>query len=336
MGAGIPDRACGAAPPLRFPACPRTHKPAEAASTFKGVTTDFSRLAEEGVVTVYVSEKRAQKITDVIDGVLDGTQILVPAPAQRLAGKLQFTLSWTFGRLGRPAMQPIQRRAADERSPPPRACTPALRRALIYLKSVPAAKPPIEIRLDVPARPPVLVWSDAVWEPKKADPAVGGFVVIVPGDTEDAPERIWYSYAPTPNRTLLSFVPRKRQYIGQLELLWAAVPYRTLPEVFAGRTVLHFIDNTSACTALVKGYSKAIDGGRIVNAFHAFNAGICADVWFEYVRSEANVADYPSRLALAKMLDAIRAAVPGNEPSFVESMIPDVSGRRGATRQERS
>lgn len=175
----------------------------------------------------YVSDRRAAKIGAIIDGVLSGEQPFSPELAQRLAGKLQFTLNWTFGRMGRPAMQPIQRRAADGRSPPPKSCTPAIRRALTYLKSVLVAKPPVEIRLDAPARPPVLVWSDAMWEPGKAEPAVGGFVVIVPGDTDASPERIWYSYAPVPNTTMLAFVPNKRQYIGQLELLWAV--YRTVP-----------------------------------------------------------------------------------------------------------
>ena len=30
-------------------------------------------------------------------------------------------------------------------------------------------------------------------------------------------------------------------------------------------------------------------------AFHAFNLGLRATAWFEYVRSEANIADMPSR-----------------------------------------
>ena len=32
-----------------------------------------------------------------------------------------------------------------------------------------------------------------------------------------------------------------------------------------------------------------------MNAFHAFNVGVRADVFFEYVRSKANPADLPSR-----------------------------------------
>ena len=37
------------------------------------------------------------------------------------------------------------------------------------------------------------------------------------------------------------------------------------------------------------------DSALIVQAIHATLAGLGADVWFEYVRTDANVADRPSR-----------------------------------------
>ena len=37
------------------------------------------------------------------------------------------------------------------------------------------------------------------------------------------------------------------------------------------------------------------DSAHIVQATHATLAGLDADVWFEYVRTDANVADAPSR-----------------------------------------
>ena len=94
---------------------------------------------------------------------------------------------------------------------------------------------------------------------------------------------------------LSSFLPDRRQYIGQLELLYAVAPYYSAPEVFSGRQVLHFVDNTSACAALVKGYARAVDSGMIVGAFHAYNVGLRAEVFFEYVRSKANIADLLTR-----------------------------------------
>ena len=67
-----------------------------------------------------------------------------------------------------------------------------------------------------------------------------------------------------------------------LELIWAVVPYLSLPRVLAGRQVIHFVHNTSAVAALVKGYSKATDSdsGYIVNAFHALNVGLRIQTYF--------------------------------------------------------
>ena len=67
--------------------------------------------------------------------------------------------------------------------------------------------------------------------------------------------------------------------------------------------MLHFIDNTAALAGLTKGYSRVVDSAHIVHAFHAWNVAIGAHVWFEYVRSEANPSDEPSRnLELAATL----------------------------------
>ena len=55
------------------------------------------------------------------------------------------------------------------------------------------------------------------------------------------------------------------------------------------------MDNSSAVAALVKGYSSKPDSAKILHAFWALVAGIGALPWFYYVRSEANVGDFPSR-----------------------------------------
>jgi hypothetical protein len=79
----------------------------------------------------------------------------------------------------------------------------------------------------------------------------------------------------------------RRQYIGQLELLYAQAVYNSAPKTLKGRKVIQFIDNTSAVAGLVKGHSMVCDSEMIVNAFHAFNVHLNAQVYFEYVRSKA-------------------------------------------------
>ena len=69
------------------------------------------------------------------------------------------------------------------------------------------------------------------------------------------------------------------------------------PELFRGRKVIHFIDNSGACAALIKGYASAIDCGLIVNAFHAMAISLGCNVYIAHVRSKRNIADPPSRKA---------------------------------------
>ena len=99
----------------------------------------------------------------------------------------------------------------------------------------------------------------------------------------------------------------------------------TLPSVFAGRCVVHFIDNISSMWSLVKGYSRAIDTGLIVNAFHAYNAGLRADVFFEYVRSDANIADLPSRMALEELWEKFQEVGISRDVVWHECVLPEIS-----------
>ena len=73
--------------------------------------------------------------------------------------------------------------------------------------------------------------------------------------------------------------------------------------------MLHWIDNSSAVAALMKGYSAQPDSARIVHAVHATLAGLATRAWFEYVRTDANVADEPSCADLSGVRCALGAAM---------------------------
>ena len=91
---------------------------------------------------------------------------------------------------------------------------------------------------------------------------------------------------------------RRKNYIGQLELLAAVAVYYSVPEL-RGRRVLHWIDNTGVISALTKGYSRAPDSVRIFHVFKAFCLGLGVSIWFQWVPSKANIADLPSRSEFA-------------------------------------
>ena len=84
---------------------------------------------------------------------------------------------------------------------------------------------------------------------------------------------------------------------------------------FAGRRVMHFIDNTVAQSALVHGYARTDDLADISNGFHLMAAGLRTAAYFDYVPSKANIADLPSRgeFALPRALgaDVVPMRVPG-------------------------
>ena len=77
------------------------------------------------------------------------------------------------------------------------------------------------------------------------------------------------------------------------------MPYIWLGERLTNARRLHYVNNTSAVAALAKGYSGSPDSGRLVHAFHATALGLGCSCYFEYVRSEANVSDVPSRMDLS-------------------------------------
>ena len=121
---------------------------------------------------------------------------------------------------------------------------------------------------------------------------------------------------------------RRRQQIGQLEILAGLVPYLSVPHLLAGRDVVHWIDNTSAKAAFVHSYSGAPDSARLVHAFHAWQACAQADVWFEYVPTNANPSDEPSR-APGLWHRSFRPC-PGVVSEPVAARFPSLTGVRDA------
>ena len=97
--------------------------------------------------------------------------------------------------------------------------------------------------------------------------------------------------------------------------------YWSLPGLFQGRDVIHFIDNYGALAGLTKGYSGDRDSARLVHAFYAINDRVEANVWFAYVPSGANISDLPSRSATQECIRII-FDVFGADSEWVESVLP--------------
>lgn len=258
---------------------------------FLGLTTDFARLRQEGIVEMYLDQERAEAYNTEIMRVRM-FEALYRCTAEKLCGKLEWALCT---RLGRAMLAPIRHRANDRRGLS--TITTAIDLSLRYFFDLLPRLPRRKIRLRGRLFPCIKVWTDAMWEPESEAPARIGIVVYVPARmTRRGLEPAHYRHASlvVPENIMAKFV-RRKQYIGQLELLAAVAAYTTFPELLRGRRVIHWIDNTSALAALIKGYSSTPDSAGIVHAFHSFNSALQSDIWFEYVASKANIADLPSR-----------------------------------------
>lgn len=277
-----------------FPLAPAKSKPPSLVRKFLGIMTDFTRLQSHGEARLYVEKERAARITAVMTEARRAGH-MSRRDAERLNGKLTFALSYVAYRVGRGVMQPLIRWASGHPRAQQSTSWQAVDKALAFLITLLSLLPPRIFRLrGAPPRPCVKVWTDAAWEPTSTAPATVGIVVYIPPEAGQR-GRYLYSSMVVPEEYMQQFQVR-RQYIGQLELLAAVAAYTTFHAELRDRRVIHWIDNTSALAGLIRGYAGAIDSAHIVHAFHALNAGLRTDVWFEYIASKANIADLPSRM----------------------------------------
>ena len=112
-----------------------------------------------------------------------------------------------------------------------------------------------------------------------------------------------HGYAPIPDSLirLLDSIKQRQTYIGQFEMVAAIAPYISLPrEWFEGMHVEHWLDSSHAIGSLLKGYAGAPDTAHIVNTFRCAVAKLSLrSIWLDYVNTESNIADIPSRVGEA-------------------------------------
>ena len=95
-----------------------------------------------------------------------------------------------------------------------------------------------------------------MWEPGQASPEQVGFLAGIPKPRfEFVPPRatsaplddeydFFHASAVVPTEMVDALCCRGQQ-IGQVEILGALAPYLSIPNLLAGRPVIHWIDNTS-------------------------------------------------------------------------------------------
>ena len=249
--------------------------------------------ADDGFLMMDVSQKRRDKVRELVSATRK-SRVLKSGAAASIFGKARFMLSPCYGNLGKACLQPIMRREHDSSRSD---IDTELDDSLEFIEFVCDHMPPLSLPLLPDGGKPVVIFTDAEGKKRKGGRAPSGhigFVVYHPvlGTA--------YAHAKVPDSLVALFdaIKQRETYIGQFELVAAIVPFISLPEEwFRGRPVELWIDNSSAVGGLIKGYSGVPDCARIINMFHFAVARLgITSLWIDYVPTESNPADVPSRL----------------------------------------
>ena len=71
--------------------------------------------------------------------------------------------------------------------------------------------------------------------------------------------------------------------------------------------------------SLLKGRSSSKNANTFILPFHFFNAGMRSFIWWQWVESNSNVADFPSRFDLNSLFELI----PPDRSTYLTMYLPE-------------
>ena len=133
--------------------------------------------------------------------------------------------------------------------------------------------------------PPIIIYTNA------SDVPVGAVLVDATHSFE-----IHHTYWSVPENVVAKWIP-KQSYMGQLETLACPLALYTWENKIRRRRVLLFVDNDSAASCSVRGFSPKQDTCSLVGQFWLAASQAETEVCIDRVESKSNIADGPSRLS---------------------------------------
>ena len=317
---------------------PRKTKPTAGEHIVLGVLADVSHTADDAPFVRFAPDSgRVARVLGAFRVAFERGR-LPPHEAASLRGKLFFVLSAAYGSVGRAATLPLVQRQYRDKDYSFVAGS-ELHHSLLFFEALLPALPPLVVALRPDPRPPLLVYTDASFSFKRRRKTSGsarecaadgsglsGALGAVVYDPVDGTVR--FAAADPPWAILFgSWIRSRKTYIAELETLAALSVYTTYPDLFAGRRVNHFVDNTVALSALVHGYSGKVDLAKAVNVFYLQLTALRASVYLDWVPSKANIADLPSRGAWDQLRGELAGLpVVGGAPDLLA--VPSVAAWR--------
>ena len=288
---------------------PSKHKEAASSNVILGVEDHLQNLLSQCKVSFSPPKKKRRE--EILHQLRECERrgIITIMEAASVLGRLGFIFTASYRSLGRAALQPLIQRAAAKKSSrgftkTNQSWTAAVTHMKDFFQELLANLPPLEFCFRKYTRAKVIAYSDASFSLMRSGL---GFVVI----DQEAGERfvsaavcppwllaIWSSIdrAPWLLHDDLRSVEQQQQHINALELLaLVAVVWTCGEQIFRDRQVLFFIDNTAALSAAVNGCAKSPHLAALSNTLHLSLAYLKCQPWFEWVPSDANPADIPSR-----------------------------------------
>ena len=270
---------------------PKKRKHGASCNEGLGVVCDLSAFHSHHEVSFSPTSRRVSEVLAALRSA-QRRRRLSPHEAQVLLGRLSWMFSSSYAASGRAATLPLVSRAsrrdqAMDLHGSGDAWTSSLSAMVRFFHAYFAALPPLRFRFPVADRRTVVVYTDASFSHGS-----GGLGIVV---FDSSTGHSWWCALRVPSWLCACLEDRVTQ-IHHFELLAVLCAVTTFGDtLMRDRNVLFFCDSTTAMSAAVHGTARSADMCALTHALHLEFARLQCRPWFEWVPSEANPADIPSR-----------------------------------------
>ena len=253
-----------------------------------GVAFNTRSLQDQRILLVEPKPSRVKNLCFMVDKILESGQ-LSSSLAASLLGKFGFLCSTMYGKVGRCCTGALRNRQYSMEDHVN--LTPDIKTCLNLIKIFAKDAPSRALKIDA-AAPPIILYTDASDVPERGPKrwVVGGVLY----DPISSPHLEFFSWI-VPSQVVETWI-QKTSYMGQLEILACPVAVATWQHRLHQRRVLLFVDNDSAASNLVRGYSPKTDSSALVGQFWLLASQAKTEIYIDRVESKSNLSDGPSRL----------------------------------------
>ncbi len=261
-------------------------------SVFLGVAHDLAKLPTEGWIEFWPKETIIEALRSYIQ-TFKSERWCPPGLASKFRGIAGFAAQAQFGQLGRAPMRPFKQRQYWDRAP--WYTTNTMERSWQFLETILDKKLSRRIHVTKPEHPALVVASDAQVE-RSSLPGGGALIHDLVTGTKVGGYLRFGEEQLAHWRLTLQELAEGKQPIALCEAIMLPLTMLHWAEIFRGRTVVWFIDNTLAMASFVKGASANEYLEKIVGTFWIAAYHLDCAIWLEWVDSDSNWADGVSRL----------------------------------------